>query len=108
MAPAISAAPPFCKSDAVLCAANCTFLLVCERGLDGFYREIVELTVDLDIYRAAQLVIDQYAEGAADYAIGRFKQLYNDHDTDGAVTWKLILEAIVELQRERGPDESVN
>ena len=66
------------------------------------------MTADLDVCRAAKLMIDQHGDGAADYALSRFKELYNNGEGEGAATWKPILKAIAELQRERGPGEPLN
>ena len=61
-----------------------------------------------DIYRAAKLVIEQHGEEAGDFATGRAVDLLNDGDTDGAMVWRRILEAVVELQRTRQPGEALN
>ena len=63
---------------------------------------------DLDIYRAAKLLIDQHGADAALNAAGRADQLLEDGDIEGAAVWRAIVGAIEELQRERGPDEAVN
>ncbi len=41
-------------------------------------------------------------------AAGRADQLLEDGDLDGAAIWRAIMAAIEELQRDRGPGESVN
>ena len=61
---------------------------------------------DPDIYRAAKLIIDQHGEDAGDFAARRADALMHDCDTDGALVWRRIFEAIVELQRERRDDEN--
>jgi hypothetical protein len=66
------------------------------------------MTDEQDIYRAAKLVIDQHGDDAADFAMKHSQQLFDAGDREGAATWQLILEAIVELQRERAPDEPLN
>jgi hypothetical protein len=63
---------------------------------------------DLDIYRAAKLLLDQHGEEAAVRAAGRADLLLDEGDTDGAAIWRAIVRAIEELQRERRPGEAVN
>ena len=66
------------------------------------------MTAELDLYRAARLIIDQKGDGAANDALKRGEQLFDSGDADGAATWLLILNAIVELQRVRRDGEAVN
>lgn len=60
---------------------------------------------DPDIYRAAKLIIDQHGADAGDFALKRIERLFDAGDGEGDTTWRLILAAIVELQRERQEDE---
>jgi hypothetical protein len=66
------------------------------------------VTFDLDIYRAAKLLIDRHGDEAVLYAVGRADLLLEEGDTEGAAAWRAIVRAIEELQRERGPDEAVH
>ena len=63
---------------------------------------------DPDIFRAAKLLTDQHAADAPIRAAQRADQLFDEGDVDGAMVWRRILEAIVELQRERKEDEALN
>jgi hypothetical protein len=63
---------------------------------------------DPDIYSAAKLIIDKHGEDAGDFATRRADLLMEEGDADGSMVWRLILEAIVELQRERCEDEALN
>jgi hypothetical protein len=63
---------------------------------------------DLDIYRAAKLLIDQHGEHASMRAAERADELLEAGDIDGAAIWRDIVAAIEEMQRERGPGDSVN
>ena len=63
---------------------------------------------DLDIYRAAKLLIDHRGDGGALNAAGRADLLLEDGDAEGASAWRAIVRAIEELQRDRGPDEAVS
>ena len=63
---------------------------------------------DLDIYRAAKLLVDQHGEEALAHADGRIKRLMGDGDAEGAEIWRAIMAAIEELQRGRLDGESVN
>lgn len=46
------------------------------------------MTDDRDIYRAAKLVIDQHGGDAADFAMKRSEQLFDNDDAEGAATWR--------------------
>ena len=63
---------------------------------------------DLDIYRAAKLLIDQYGKDAAIRGAERADKFLEEGGMKGATIWRAILGAIEELQRERGPGEAVN
>ena len=63
---------------------------------------------ELDIYRAAKLLIDQHGEDAPIRAAERADELLEAGDTAGAAIWRAIMAAIEELQRDRGPAESLN
>jgi hypothetical protein len=66
------------------------------------------MIADLDIYRAAKLVIDRHGGDAALYAAARTAVLAGEGDDEGASIWRRITAAVEELQRERRPDEAVN
>jgi hypothetical protein len=59
---------------------------------------------DLDIYRAAKLLIGQHGEDAPI----RADELLEAGDTEGAAIWRAIVGAIEELQRERMSGDSLN
>ena len=63
---------------------------------------------DLDIYRAAKLLVDRHGEDAPIRAAERADELLEDGDTEGAAIWRAIVVAIEELQRGRLDGESVN
>ena len=54
---------------------------------------------DIDIWRAAQLLVKRYGTDAALQAGMRADRLLAAGDVDGAATWRAILRAIEELQR---------
>ena len=60
------------------------------------------MTNDLDIYRAAKVIIDQHGDGAADHAAMMSNEMAGKDDVTGYGMWVLILAAIDELQ-EREP-----
>ena len=66
------------------------------------------MTDIIDIYRAANLVIDRHGDDAALYAAARTAVLAGEGDDEGAEVWRQITAAVDELQRERRPDEAVN
>jgi len=63
---------------------------------------------DLDVFRAAKLLIDQHGDDDAIRATQRVDQLADEGDLDGVAVWRRIIEAIDELQRERRDDEALN
>jgi hypothetical protein len=56
------------------------------------------LTDNLDFYRAAKLIIDQFGDGAADHATKMSKEMAAKDDITGYTMWELVRNAIVELQ----------
>jgi len=70
--------------------------------------KVAHLIVDPDIYQAARLLIDRHGAKAAAVASERADMRLEEGDLDAAVTWKRILAAIEELQRDRREDEAIN
>jgi hypothetical protein len=66
------------------------------------------LCLDLDIYRAAKLLVDQHGEDAPLQAAERADELLEAGDFEGAAIWQTIVGAIEELRRGRLDGESVN
>jgi hypothetical protein len=63
---------------------------------------------DPDIFRAAELLIDQHGDDAPIRASERAEELLTAGDAEGAVVWRRILEAIEELTRGRREGERLN
>ncbi len=64
---------------------------------------------EIDIYRSAQLLLEQYGlEGALIRAAMRVDELLNAGDLVGRDVWQRIRKAISELCREREPGDAVN
>ena len=55
---------------------------------------------DIDIYRAAKLLIDKHSDEAAIIAIKHATKMLDDGDVDGYSVWKRIANAITDTQRE--------
>jgi hypothetical protein len=67
------------------------------------------MTADLDIWRAANVLVKEYGDEAALMAARRCDALLADGDLDGERVWKSILRAVKELRRtERKDGEWVN
>ncbi len=67
------------------------------------------MTSDLDNYRSAKLLIDQQGEDAATHAAMEAEKLMAKGDMEGVATWKRVIAAIEELQRqEPGPGETAH
>jgi hypothetical protein len=63
---------------------------------------------NLDIYRSAKLLIDQYGDGASLHAANRCDEMLDAGDLDGRAVWSRIYEAVLELSRtEPGEGERV-
>ena len=56
------------------------------------------MTPDIDIWRAATLIIRQYGENAEIVAAQRADELWEHGDHEGRAVWLRIKRAIVELQ----------
>ncbi len=54
---------------------------------------------DLDIYRAARVIIKQYGQDAPIHAAMRADAMLEAGDQDGYAVWRRILRAVEELQR---------
>ena len=53
---------------------------------------------DIDIYRAAKLLIDKHGNEAAVIATKHATKMLDDGDVDGYAVWKRILRAIEQLE----------
>ena len=62
------------------------------------------MTPDLDMYRAANELIEQHGDDAPIRAAMRHDKMLDAGDVDGCVVWKRSLEAIDELQSEERPE----
>ncbi len=70
--------------------------------MEGFKR----VTDDIDIYRAAKLLIDKHGDEADIIAIKRATKMLDDGDVDGYAVWKRIVDAIKDMERKAPrPDE---
>ncbi len=59
---------------------------------------------DLDLWRAANVMIKRYGDGAATEAAMRADEFLDQGILDGQRLWMRIMQAIEELQRERPRD----
>ncbi len=59
---------------------------------------------DLDLWRAANVMIKRYGDGAATEAAMRADEFLDQGIIDGKQLWMRIMRAIEELQRERPSD----
>ena len=62
------------------------------------WKIVVASSLDIDIYRAAKLYIDQHGDQAALQAAMCSDALVDTADLDGAATWRKIIKAIEVLQ----------
>lgn len=67
------------------------------------------MTSDIDVFRAASLLVSRHGEDAPVHAAMRHDELLSSGDIEGADVWKRILKAIDEIRRtERQQDEELN
>ena len=57
---------------------------------------------DRDIWRAAELLVDRYGDGAGAEAAKRADELLRRGDADGGAAWRRIQEAVLDLQTTEG------
>jgi len=57
---------------------------------------------DIDIYRSAKLLIDQYGADAVVEAAMRADAMLERGDMEGAAVWKRVVRAIAEIQATEG------
>jgi hypothetical protein len=58
---------------------------------------------EIDIWRAANLMLKRYGERALDASMTRADELAADGDDDGAATWRRITDAVVQLANTTPP-----
>ena len=64
---------------------------------------------DLDLYRAASVIIGQYGQDAPIHAAMRADAMLEAGDLDGYAVWKRVVKAVRELQgTEPGADQAMN
>jgi hypothetical protein len=61
------------------------------------------LIPEIDIWRAAQLMIKRHGEKALDESAARADELALAGDDDGAATWRRIMGAVTQLANETPP-----
>jgi hypothetical protein len=66
------------------------------------------MVVELDIWRAANLLLRQHGYDAPIIAAQRRDKLLADGDLNGLIIWKRIMSAMAELSRTRGDGERLN
>ncbi len=64
---------------------------------------LVPVTSDLDVYRAAHLLIKRHGDDAPIEAAMRADELAADGDMEGRAVWLRIVKAIEELQSQERP-----
>lgn len=64
--------------------------------------------LQIDIWRAAKLLVDQHGESAWLEAAQRADQAIESGDTQAEANWRAVLTAINALQHDKRQDESLN
>jgi hypothetical protein len=60
---------------------------------------------EIDIWRAADLMLKRYGEKALEESAARADELAADGDHDGAATWRRITDAVVQLANTTPPGQ---
>jgi hypothetical protein len=58
---------------------------------------------EIDIWRAAALMLKRYGEQALEESAARADELMSAGDDDGAVTWRRIMDAVTQLENKTPP-----
>ncbi len=58
---------------------------------------------EIDIWRAANLMLKRYGEKAIEESAGRAEEFAADGDRDGAVTWRRITDAVGQFANNTPP-----
>jgi hypothetical protein len=69
-------------------------------GLEPFLTTAVQISgmiPEIDIWRAAQLMLKRYGDGAFGESMRRADELAGANDQNGAATWRRIAAAVVQL-----------
>jgi hypothetical protein len=68
------------------------------RRVEGLLSGMVGMILDRDIWRAANLLISEYGDGAEFVAARRADEMLDRGDHEGETVWLRIRQAIVEMQ----------
>ena len=52
---------------------------------------------EIDIWRAATLMLKRYGEKALEESVARADELFTEQDHDGAAVWRRIIDAVSQL-----------
>ena len=63
---------------------------------------------EIDIYRSANLLIDQRGEGALSFAAQQVDACWERGDLDGKAVWMRVIRAIKELQQREPGERAVH
>jgi hypothetical protein len=63
------------------------------------------LIPEIDIWRAAQLMLKRYGDNALEESAARANELALAGDDDGAATWRRIMAAVTQLVNKTPPSQ---
>jgi hypothetical protein len=70
---------------------------------------IRDMVDEIDIWRAARVLVDEFGEEAVGRAAARALELKGTGDVEGEEVWGRVMEAILKLRRTiRGPEEPIH
>jgi hypothetical protein len=69
----------------------------------SWVRSLRGVIPEIDIWRAAALVLKRYGEQALEESAARADELMSAGDDDGGVTWRRIMDAVTQLENNTPP-----
>ena len=81
-------------------------LLTSRRLVRICWMTIIDMVDEIDIWRAATILVDEFGEEAVGRAAARALELKGNGDVEGEEVWGRVMDAILELRRTiRRPEE---
>ena len=77
----------------------------CHRRAGRRFHEPRSLIPEIDIWRAAQLMLKRYGDNALEESAARANELALAGDDDGATTWRRIMAAVEQLANKTPPGQ---
>ena len=82
-----------------ICVPSARFsrLLACRADFQTASLQFSRVIPEIDIWRAANLMLKRYGEKALEESAARADELFAEQDHDGAAVWRRIIDAVGQL-----------